>query len=132
MGHAHRSVPDISDRPRPDRWQRLFRGQESELRQLRYWLTGLLPDSPGRDDLISVAVELGTNAVQHTASGDGGWFTVEVACLGPVIRVSVPDGGAPGSLSLSADPLTDPAGDSGELGASGDDDSDRGRGLLIV
>ena len=94
MGHAHRSVPDISDCPRPDRWQRLFRGQESELRQLRHWLTGLLPDSPGRDDLISVAVELGTNAVQHTASGVGGWFTVEIASLPPVIRVSVTDEGA--------------------------------------
>src|ERR1700759_4364166 len=109
MGHAHRSVPDISDRPRPDRWQRLFRGQESELRQLRYWLTGLLPDSPGRDDLISVAVELGTNAVQHTASGDGGWFTVEVACLGPVIRVSVTDEGAADGPRLT----TDEAGEDG-------------------
>jgi anti-sigma regulatory factor (Ser/Thr protein kinase) len=118
--------------PRHDRWQRLFRGQETELRQLRRWLAGLLPDSCARDDLISVAVELGTNAVQHTASGDGGWFTVEVACLGPVIRVAVTDEGAPGSLFLSGDPLTDPAGASGDLGASGDGDSDRGRGLLIV
>ena len=74
--------------PRHDRWQRLFRGQETELRQLRRWLAGLLPDSCARDDLISVAVELGTNAIQHTASGD--------------------------------------------LGGSGDGDSDRGRGLLIV
>ena len=103
MGHAHRSVPDISDRPRPDRWQRLFRGQESELRQLRHWLTGLLPDSPGRDDLISVAVELGTNAVQHTASGDGGWFTVEIALLSPVIRISVTDQGAADGPRLAPD-----------------------------
>jgi hypothetical protein len=152
MGHAHRSVPDISDRPRPDRWQRLFRGQESELSQLRHWLTGLLPDSPGRDDLISVAVELGTNAVQHTASGDGGWFTVEIALLFPVIRVSVTDEGAADGPRLTPgeddeDPIAalelDFDGDLGpgpDLGPDLDPDFDHhfdgdcasGRGLLIV
>jgi len=148
MGHAHRSVPDTSDRPRPDRWQRLFRGQESELRQLRHWLTGLLPDSPGRDDLISVAVELGTNAVQHTASGDGGWFTVEIALLSPVIRVSVTDAGAADGPRLTAgeddeDPIAafDPGLDA-DLGPDPgldpdfdhhfDGDCASGRGLVIV
>jgi len=102
MVHTHRPAPDTSDRagiwsrtgrpaPRREYWQRLFRGQQTELRQLRHWLTALLPDTSARDDLVSVAVELGTNAIQHTASGDGGWFTVEVACLGPVIRVAVTD-----------------------------------------
>jgi hypothetical protein len=131
----------------------LFRGHESELRQLRHWLTELLPDSPGRDDLISVAVELGTNAVQHTASGDGGWFTVEVACLGPTLRVSVTDEGAERGPSLTDDPPIALALDLGEdsdfgegngLGEDGDlaEDSDfgiiagarcdRGRGLVIV
>jgi hypothetical protein len=150
MGHAHRSVPDISDRPGPDRWQRLFRGQESELRQLRHWLTGLLPDSPGRDDLISVAVELGTNAVQHTASGDGGWFTVEIALLSPVIRVSVTDEGAADGPRLTAgeddeDPIAALDLDldldfDGDLGPDLDPDFDHhfdgdcasGRGLVIV
>ena len=102
-------------------WQRLFRGQEGELRQLRRWLTALLPDTTGRDDLISVAVELGTNAIQHTASGNGGWFTVEVACLGPVIRVAVTDEGAQGAPRLARDPV-------GDI----DCESDCGRGLLIV
>jgi anti-sigma regulatory factor (Ser/Thr protein kinase) len=126
--HAHRFVPDKSDRA--FRWQRLFRGQESELRQLRHWLTDLLPDSPGRDDLISVAVELGTNAVQHTASGDGGWFTVEVACLGPVMRVSVTDQGAAWGPSLTEDP---PRADLDlDLDPDEDTNCDRGRGLIIV
>ena len=135
--HARRSVPDKSDRAH--RWQRLFRGHESELRQLRHWLTELLPDSPGRDDLISVAVELGTNAVQHTASGDGGWFTVEVACRGPVMRVSVTDEGAERGPSLTGDPVAqlglDEAPDLGEdsvLGAFAGTRCDRGRGLVIV
>ncbi|HEX3752380.1 MAG TPA: ATP-binding protein [Streptosporangiaceae bacterium] len=120
--------PAVRRAPRHDHWQRLFRGQESELRQLRRWLCVLLPDTSARDDLISVAVELGTNAIQHTASGDGGWFTVEVACLGPVIRVAVTDEGAPAAPRLGDDPL---AGD-GLLDDEVDYDSDCGRGLLIV
>ncbi|HEY6499121.1 MAG TPA: ATP-binding protein [Streptosporangiaceae bacterium] len=157
--HAHRSLPDNSDRVY--RWLRLFRGQESELPQLRHWLTELLPDGPGRDDLISVAVELGTNAVQHTASGNGGWFTVEVASLGPMLRVSVTDEGAERGPSLTDAPPTgleldlDLAEDSdlaegsslgedsvlGEGSSLGEDSvldviagarCDRGRGLVIV
>jgi Histidine kinase-like ATPase domain len=93
----------------------LFRGQEGELRQMREWLTALLPDDPARDDLISVAVELGTNAIQHTASGRGGWFTVEVACLGPATRVSVTDQGAANEPCPAQDPL-----------------GEHGRGLIIV
>ncbi|HXP56491.1 MAG TPA: ATP-binding protein [Streptosporangiaceae bacterium] len=114
--------------PRHDRWQRLFRGQESELRQLRRWLCVLLPDTSARDDLISVAVELGTNAIQHTASGDGGWFTVEVSCLSSVIRVAVTDEGAPVAPQLGEDPFA--GGDI--LDGDVDYDSDCGRGLLIV
>ena len=113
--------------PRRDHWQRLFRGQESELRQLRRWLCVLLPDTSARDDLISVAVELGTNAIQHTASGDGGWFTVEVASLASVIRVAVTDEGAAVAPQLGHDPFTGDA-----LDAEVDYDSDCGRGLLIV
>jgi len=154
MVHTHRPAPDTSDRtgiwsrtgpavPRREHWQRLFRGQQTELRQLRHWITALLPDTSARDDLISVAVELGTNAIQHTASGDGGWFTVEVASLGPVIRVAVTDEGGPGVPELTGDPLS-----SGDLALDGDLDgdvdgdidreiavdceSDCGRGLLIV
>jgi anti-sigma regulatory factor (Ser/Thr protein kinase) len=130
MVYTHRPAPDTSDRswsrtgwlvPRGDHWQRLFRGQDSELRQLRRWLTALLPDTTGRDDLISVAVELGTNAIQHTASGNGGWFTVEVTCQGPVVRVAVTDEGAPGAPRLAGDPV-------GDI----DCESDCGRGLVIV
>jgi hypothetical protein len=53
-----------------------FPGNEAELRPLREWLPGS-PDAPARDDAIMVAVELATNAVKHTASGQGGFFAVE-------------------------------------------------------
>jgi serine/threonine-protein kinase RsbW len=123
---------NVADRPERDsqRWCQQFRGEASELQRLRQWLTWLLPDRPARDDLLSVAVELGTNAIQHTASGHGGWFMVEMVCPGParaadrhgpggpdgpVVRVAVTDGGAESGPCLNEDPL-----------------SDCGRGLVIV
>src|SRR5487761_1605818 len=72
----------------PMRWCRTFRGEKRELQHLRRWLTGFLPGRPAREDLLSVVVELATNAIQHTATGQGGWFTVEVTRHGPVIRVA--------------------------------------------
>jgi anti-sigma regulatory factor (Ser/Thr protein kinase) len=107
--------PPPGDAPFGPSQRRLFPGEERELQRVRSWLAGLLPDCPARDDLISVAVELGTNAIRHTLSGRGGWFTVEVAWHGPVVRVAVADDGA----------ATGPR-------VNGDTMSDSGRGLVIV
>ncbi|MGD0933399.1 MAG: ATP-binding protein, partial [Streptosporangiaceae bacterium] len=119
MVHAGGSAPrDLPASSRPDtsgRSQRLFRGQQSEVRQLRRWLAALLPDGLERDDLTSVAVELATNAIQHTASGQNGWFTVELARRGHVAAIAVTDEGGPGAPQPSDDPM-----------------SDCGRGLVIV
>jgi hypothetical protein len=93
----------------------MFSGQGRELSEVRRWLRTLLPECPARDDVISVASELASNAVQHTASGRGGWFAVEVAWPGPVVRVAVADGGAPDGPRAIDDP-----------------DSEHGRGLLVV
>ena len=62
-----------------------------------------------------MAVELGTNAIQHTASGQGGWFTVEVTRRGALARIDVTDEGAPRGPQVTDDPM-----------------SDCGRGLIIV
>jgi hypothetical protein len=61
------------------RRRRVFPGEERALAALRRWLSSMLATCPVRDDVLCVATELGTNAVQHTASGRGGWFAVEVA-----------------------------------------------------
>jgi anti-sigma regulatory factor (Ser/Thr protein kinase) len=97
------------------RWRQVFPGHRQELSEVRRWLRTLLPECPARDDVISVANELASNAIQHTASGRGGWFAVEVAWLGPVVRVAVADGGAPDGPRTIDDP-----------------DGERGRGLLVV
>lgn len=97
------------------RWCRVFPGEARQLGLVRHWLASLLPDCPARDDVASVATELGSNAVRHTASGRGGCFAVEIAWHQSVVRVSVTDGGSSSVPRLVDDP-------SGE----------HGRGLLVV
>ena len=77
------------------RWRRVFPGRDDQVREVRHWLAGLLPGGPERDDVVMVAAELATNAIRHTASGRGGFVTVQVTWHGPVVRVAVGDGGAP-------------------------------------
>jgi anti-sigma regulatory factor (Ser/Thr protein kinase) len=64
---------------------------------------------------MTVAVELGTNAVRHTASGSGGHFVVEVTSWMRMTRVTVYDGGGLKSPRVTENVL-----------------SEDGRGLLMV
>jgi hypothetical protein len=50
------------------RWRQVFSGDERSLRDLRHWLASLLPACPACDDVISVANELASNAIRHTAN----------------------------------------------------------------
>ena len=97
------------------RWRRVFPGEERQLSVLRRWLESLLPDCAARGDVASVATEMGTNAIRHTASGQGGWFAVEITWHQPAVRVAVADRGSPGEPRV----IDDPAGE-------------HGRGLLLV
>jgi serine/threonine-protein kinase RsbW len=97
------------------RWRRVFRGEERQLSVMRRWLATLLPDCPARDDVATVATELASNAVRHTASGLGGWFSVEVTWHRSAVRVAVTDGGAPSGPRMIDDP-----------------EGEHGRGLLVV
>ncbi len=94
--------PRVRD-PLP-RWRRVFPGRDDQVREVRRWLTALLPGVPERDDAIVVAVELVTNAIRHTASGHGGLVMVEVTRCGPALRIAVADDGAPGGPRLAAAP----------------------------
>jgi anti-sigma regulatory factor (Ser/Thr protein kinase) len=93
----------------------VFPGEERQLGVLRRWLASLLPDCPARDDVTSVATELGSNALVHTASGQGGWFAVEITTHRQAVRIAVADGGAPGEPRVLDDP-----------------EGEHGRGLLVV
>jgi anti-sigma regulatory factor (Ser/Thr protein kinase) len=111
-------LPDPPLPPAPDtsRWRQEFPGRVQELSQVRRWLERLLPERPARDDVLSVTVELCSNALQHTASGKpGGSFTVEVSWQRSTVHIAVIDGG-----SQSEPRMID------------DLDEERGRGLLLV
>jgi serine/threonine-protein kinase RsbW len=96
-------------------WRRVFPGDDVQISMLRRWLECLLPPCSSRDDLTSVAVELGTNAIRHTASGSGGQFVAEVTWWMRMTRVAVYDDGSPSCPRLTEDLLCED-----------------GRGLLIV
>jgi anti-sigma regulatory factor (Ser/Thr protein kinase) len=90
-------------------------GEERQLRTLRRWLASLLPECAARDDVIAVATELSSNAIKHTASGQGGCFGVEVTWHESVIRVTVADRGAAQGPQVIQVPM-----------------AEHGRGLLVV
>jgi Histidine kinase-like ATPase domain len=97
------------------RWRRVFPGRERELAALRRWLTSLLPECPAREDVLTVANELASNAIQHTLSGHGAWFAVEVGWHPTAVQVAVADCGGPAEPHVINDP-----------------GAERGRGLLMV
>lgn len=97
------------------RWRQVLRGEERQLGVLRRWLASMLLDHPARDDVTSVAVELASNALRHTASGHGGWFAVEITRYPSIVRVVVADQGGPSEPRVIDDPA-----------------AEYGRGLLLV
>jgi anti-sigma regulatory factor (Ser/Thr protein kinase) len=92
---AGASVCPVSPEP-GTRWLRVFAGVPAQVAEVRRFVSFLLAGCPARDALVSCASELAANAIIHTLSGDGGFFTVEVACPRTgVARVSVTDAGGP-------------------------------------
>src|ERR1700761_3281860 len=73
--------------------QREFPGEECQLQQVRRWLACLVPGDPMRSDVASVATELCSNAIRHSASGRGGTFIVDVTLAASSLRITVGDGG---------------------------------------
>jgi Histidine kinase-like ATPase domain len=122
-GHPYPADAGTSQRPTAPaaqgvdvlRWRQVLRGEAGQLRVLRRWLASMLPDCPARDDVISVATELASNALRHTASGRGGWFAVEITRYPSVVRIAVADQGGPAEPRVIDDPA-----------------AENGRGLLLV
>jgi serine/threonine-protein kinase RsbW len=112
------------------RLRRVFPGREDQVRLVRRFVTGVLADYPGRDDVALCATELATNAIRHTASGRGGVFATELTWARTTIRLAVADAGAPtgpvigphdpGLLDEAGRGLTVVAGLSDSYGAEGD------------
>ena len=77
--------------------------------EARRFVAELLPGCPAREVLMTCVSELCANAIEHTDSGNGGVFIVEVDLPRPgVARIAVTDEGGPslpaaGSLDLMAE-----------------------------
>ena len=101
-----------------------FPGDAAAVGQAREFVAGVLGrDWPGLDDVLLLVSEIASNAVRHTASGDGdGWFDVFVSLAGHTARVSVVDRGSSSEPSIP----DDAGGSLGESVLTG------GRGLRIV
>ena len=61
----------------------------------RFVASAILDSGPARDVSRLLVSEAATNALLHSASGDGGSFAVEYAISDHLLRVEVHDGGGP-------------------------------------
>jgi anti-sigma regulatory factor (Ser/Thr protein kinase) len=115
-------VPDM-------RWVRVFAGTKAQVAEVRRFVGCLLAGCPASDALVTCVSELSANAVVHTASGAGGFFTVEVSRpRGGVARVSVTDAGGPPEPAAGAPVEAEP----GDPDLDFDDLPVCGLGLALV
>ncbi len=61
-GEAGQDSPGAAVPPDAPGWQQVFEGKKRQLGVMRRWLASVLPECPARDDVISVATELASNA----------------------------------------------------------------------
>jgi anti-sigma regulatory factor (Ser/Thr protein kinase) len=75
---------------------REFSGQADQVAAARRFVASAIHDGgPARDVSRLLVSEAATNAVLHSASGDGGTFTVGYLISEHLLRVEVRDGGGP-------------------------------------
>ena len=72
-----------------------FPGIAAAVGQARRFVAGVIGDGfPALDDVLVLVSEVASNAVRHTASGDGGAFEVAVWMTGGSVRVEIGDQGS--------------------------------------
>lgn len=62
----------------PVEWGKSYPGSAAQLQQLRADLNSVLQGFDAADDAVLLLSELGANAIRHSASNNGGMFTVRV------------------------------------------------------
>ncbi|HYN17483.1 MAG TPA: ATP-binding protein [Actinomycetes bacterium] len=78
--------------------RREFNGEADQVAAARRFVASAIQaGGPARDVTRLLVSEAATNAVLHSASGDGGTFAVEYLISNDLLRVQVHDGGAPTS-----------------------------------
>ena len=84
----------IDHRDIPPRFRRSFAGQPDQVAQARHFVQAALAGCPALADAVLLTSELATNAVQHSATGRGGAFTVAISHGPGRVKVTVTDGGS--------------------------------------
>jgi serine/threonine-protein kinase RsbW len=99
--------------------RRNFPGRVDQVSYARDFVRAVVGACPMLDEAVLLASELCANALQHTASGNGGSFEVTVFRSDHSLRIEVHDDGAPTvpTVRITEDP--------GEL-------AEDGRGLELV
>jgi anti-sigma regulatory factor (Ser/Thr protein kinase) len=92
LGHGQGGIVTdiVAVRPKT----RIFPGQRDQIGHARRFVGRVLDGNPLADDAALLTSEVATNAVLHTASGQGGTFAVTVRQLANRVRVEVWDAGA--------------------------------------
>jgi serine/threonine-protein kinase RsbW len=93
----------------PEWCWRSYPGHPAQVAGVRTFLAGVLADCPAAEDVILMADELASNAVQHSNSrAPGGTFGLRVlARRGESVRVEVADAGGRWARPGCADQVTD-------------------------
>jgi anti-sigma regulatory factor (Ser/Thr protein kinase) len=74
--------------------RRTFPGRQDQVACARQFIRRNLPACPVLDEAVLLTSELCANALQHTATGNGGTFEVTVFHTGHSLRIEVRDDGA--------------------------------------
>ena len=90
--------------------RRIFPGSYEQVRQVRLFVARVLDGCPVVDEAVLLSSELATNAIAHTASGQGGKFIVNVYRGDTRLMVTVRDDGS------DRGPAVQPRGEVGESG----------------
>ena len=77
------------------RYTGTYPAEPGQVRQARAALARCLGGCPLADDVILVASEFATNSVRHSASRDGGEFTLRAEVRPGRVRIEVADAGGP-------------------------------------
>jgi anti-sigma regulatory factor (Ser/Thr protein kinase) len=74
--------------------KRTFPGNPDQVARVREFVRLIVGPLPVADEAVLLASELATNAVIHTASGQGGAFDVAVSRYPSAVRIEVHDAGS--------------------------------------
>src|ERR1700733_1528155 len=84
-------------------FQRSYSAEPAQVGWARRALTQALGDHPFIDDATLIASEFATNAVLHSASRDGGKFTLRAEIHPGYVRIEVEDAGGPWNPTQHSD-----------------------------